>query len=163
MKVAITGVLLCILTACASIERPSSPTGMAHPVNTLPTAEMLEHETDTMFPEYWKNFVTENNILGKTVIKKGMYSDGSSDDIYVDIFDQAKSTSEATDDYPGLAVAQDGYVPVASPRRSGDPYFINVNEGEGGSLYLIDHVSLEKEVVLTNYKMILKFPIANEQ
>lgn len=60
--------------------------------------------------------------------------------IEIIIFDEAGSLSEEEDAYPGIVVAKDGFVPVGGCAvGSGDQYFINAADGEGGPLYRIYH------------------------
>ncbi len=72
-----------------------------------------------------------------------------------------------TEAYPGLVVQKDGFLPVGGCQiGSGDPYFIRISEGAGGSLYQIYHDAVSDEdysrddaivIVLKDYRDILKF------
>lgn len=57
---------------------------------------------------------------------------------------------EAINFWPGIAVATDGYVPVAyCDTGSGDYYYINSNDGSNSCLYRIYHDQVS-EVVYSN-------------
>ncbi len=85
----------------------------------------------------------------------------------MDIMSENMSKDEAENAYPGLIVIKDGYVPIGSCLLgSGDPYFINKNDGENGPIYRIYHDSVfddgyDKnqaiEKVVDNYTKIIKY------
>jgi 5-deoxy-D-glucuronate isomerase len=78
-----------------------------------------------------------------------------------------QTLDEATNCWPGIGVAPDGYVPVASCLiGTGDYYYINVNDGPGGPLYRIYHEAVGEHgykaneavaVVLSNYERLLEY------
>ena len=122
-----------------------------------------------MVPEYWKNFIVSNLLVGKCceIPEKSDLSELDGGDLK--IFSEADIVKEANEFYPGLIVKKDGFIPVASCLQgSGDPYFINVNDGPNGCLYRIyhdaemiddDNYNLDDAVniVLNNYTDLLKF------
>ena len=87
--------------------------------------------------------------------------------IEIAFLDAAGTRQEAEELYPGIAGAADGVVPVGGCAfGSGDPYFINVRDGENGPLYRIYHDSAGPggydraeavAVVLRDYRELLKF------
>jgi len=89
-------------------------------------------------------------------------------DLY--IMDEAMSLQESTEYYPGIGVRNHGYIPVAGCEiGSGDPYFININDGENGPLYCIFHDEVfdenydpEKAIVkvLDNYQDLAKYKVS---
>ncbi|WP_417884517.1 hypothetical protein [Vibrio rumoiensis] len=95
-----------------------------------------------MIPNYWKKFVEENGLEG-AFCKIPPDSDlANLDEEGLDLYimDESSSIQETTEYYPGMYVKSDGYVPVAGCEiGSGNPYFININDGEDGSLYCIFH------------------------
>ncbi|MEO0375638.1 MAG: hypothetical protein AAF329_13635 [Cyanobacteria bacterium P01_A01_bin.17] len=82
-------------------------------------------------------------------------------------YDAEGSQKEAKEFYPGIAVAADGFVPVAyCTEGSGDPYFINSHDGIDGPLYRIYHDAVSQEsynraeavaIVLQTYTDVLRF------
>ena len=124
-----------------------------------------------MIPEYWKDFLNKNNFQ-KSEIEIPASADLSElndEEFGLYILDEKMIMEEATDYYPGIAVKPHGYIPVAGCQHgSGDPYFINTNDGIGGKLYRIYHDEVidknyDKEkaidVVLNNYEDLLKYKI----
>ena len=87
-----------------------------------------------MTHDYWKEFVAQNSLTGKDVsIPED--ADQSKLGAELRILDEDGIRSEAEDVYPGIAVVKDGFLPVGSCLEgSGDPYFINVNDGPRGPL-----------------------------
>src|SRR5690606_7866738 len=85
----------------------------------------------------------------------------------LEIFNNGDAVDEATKYYPGIGVLSHGYIPVAGcSHGSGDPYFININDGESGPLYRIYHDAVfdenyDKEkainIVLKNYEELAKY------
>ena len=119
-----------------------------------------------MFPEYWSDFLAHNALVERsaTVPKTSDLSGLGAD---LQFFSEVEALEESEDFYPGIAVAPDGYIPVASCLKgSGDPYFINKHDGVNGSLYRIYHDAVavmpyKKEeaiaIVLENYESALEF------
>ena len=76
---------------------------------------------------------------------------------------------EATNFWPGIAVAKDGYVPVGSCLSgSGDYYYIRATDGAAGALYRIYHDAVEENgydpneaiaLVLRNYEELLAYVV----
>lgn len=92
-----------------------------------------------LLPDYWTRFIHEHG-LEQAEISVPEEDDASGVGVDLQVFDEAMATDEATNFYPGIAVAKDGFVPVAGcTLGSGDPYFIDVNDGEGGPLYRVYH------------------------
>ena len=119
-----------------------------------------------MFPEYWSNFLAQNALVGRsaTVPKTSDLSGLGAD---LQFFSEAEAIEESEEFYPGIAVAPDGFIPVASCLKgSGDPYFINKHDGVNGVLYRIYHdvvavMPYKKEeaiaIVLKKYESVLAF------
>lgn len=117
-----------------------------------------------MIPDYWRNFIVVNDIIGCDfeVSEEDDLSELGAD---LRIMSIEQCVSEARECYPGIVAIKDGYIPVAMCLEgSGDYYYIQVTEGESGSLYRIYHdaVNGEKieskgiEKVLNNYVSLLK-------
>jgi hypothetical protein len=122
-----------------------------------------------LIPEYWKEFIVSNQLIDQycEIPEESDLSelDGGS----LKIFGESKIIEEANEFYPGLAVKKDGFIPVASCLQdSGDPYFINVNDGVNGCLYRIYHdaemiddesynLNEAVNVVLNNYRDLIKY------
>jgi len=85
----------------------------------------------------------------------------------IEILDDATAEIEATELWPGIGVRKDGFVPVGGCAiGTGDPFFINVNDGPNGPLYQIDHERVGKdgydrseavEVMLEHYQDLLEY------
>jgi len=126
-----------------------------------------------LIPEYWKEFLTTNSLVGQSCAIPEQCDLSELDGGDLKIFDENEIVNEANEFYPGLAVRKDGYIPVASCLQgSGDPYFINVNDGNNGCLYriyhdaeMIDDDSYNMDdavnVVLKNYTDLLKYASVN--
>lgn len=119
-------------------------------------------------PEYWTLFINENNI-SSSEFDIPESNDLSSVSATFTIMDAKNVLQEATECYPGCIVIKDGYVPVgACEIGSGDPYFININDGPNGKLYRIYHDCVLGDnyskdnavaVVLEHYEDMLKFRV----
>jgi len=118
-----------------------------------------------MLPRYWIDFLTANDLRGKSCrLAENEDESGAGADLFV--FTEEQSIDEATNLWPGIAVASDGYVPVAGCLTgSGDPYFIKASEGPNGRLYRIYHDAVSERgykaeeaivVVLQSYALLLK-------
>jgi hypothetical protein len=117
-----------------------------------------------MLPEYWVTFV-ELKGLTKAEIEIPAAADLSEIDdegVGLYIFDEKMSDDESSNYYPGVGVKKSGFVPVAGCQLgTGDPYFININDGKCGPLYRIYHDQVFDEnfdrgravdLVLKNYE-----------
>jgi len=116
-----------------------------------------------MIPEYWKEFITKNNVIGSN------FEISEDDDLSkfgadIEIMTLEQCVDEATECYPGIVAIKENYFPVASCLTgSGDYYYINTTEGSGGALYRIYHDEVENEKltedavdkVLNNYEQLL--------
>ena len=119
-----------------------------------------------MHPEYWSEFLRLNALVGREVCIPEE-QDESELGAELKLYDEEASREEAEEYYPGIAVASDGFVPVATCiSGSGNPYLINTADGSGGPLYRIYHESVAAEpydrsdavaVVLPNYEQLLRF------
>lgn len=117
-------------------------------------------------PPHWVNFLAAHNLIGREV-SISESADRSGVGVDMEFLNEADSLSELQDAYPGLAVVADGFVPVGSCLiGSGDPYFINLADGEGGPLYRIYHDSVSEHgydrstavaVVLEDYRELLQY------
>ena len=116
--------------------------------------------------DYWRTFLEQHHLVGRE-ISVPEDSDVSGIGIEIEILDEQGSQSEQTGYYPGIAVAAAGFIPVGGCGiGSGDPYFINVRDGEGGPLYRIYHDEVVDQhydakaaivVVLKDYRELLDF------
>ncbi len=119
-----------------------------------------------MLPKYWIDFIKKYNLIG-SYIEIPEEIDLSELGTEMEIMTEKMCLEEAEDAYPGLIVIKDGYVPIGSCQiGSGDPYFINKNDGENGPLYRIYHDSVFEDgynkdeaidKVLDNYSKILNY------
>ena len=103
-----------------------------------------------MIPEYWRNFVTENEIIGCDfeVPEDEDLSELGAD---LKIMSIEQCISEATECYPEIVALKEGYVPVAMCLAgSGDYYYIKTTEGKHGSLYRIYHDAVDGEKIAIN-------------
>ena len=117
-----------------------------------------------MHPPYWSQFLRDHRLVGRC-IKIPEAADASGLGGELQVYTAEQSREEAEQFYPGIAVAPDGFVPVAQCLGgSGDPYFINIRDGEGGPLYRIYHDAVAVEpydpaeavaVVLSDYRHLL--------
>ena len=117
-----------------------------------------------MLPEYWSQFLNENGLVG-AAIQIAEQNDLSGLGADLQFLNQQQSIDEATNFWPGIGVAKDGYVPVAMCLLgSGDYYYINTNDGSNGPLYRIYHDAVHESgydpnnaiaVVLKNYETLL--------
>lgn len=115
---------------------------------------------------YWRTFVEQHHLVGREISVPDD-RDVSGVGAEIEILDESGIQFEQTGLYPGIAVAAAGYIPVGSCSiGSGDPYFINVHDGEGGPLYRIYHDEVVDEhydseaavaVVLKDYRELLKY------
>ena len=85
--------------------------------------------------------------------------------IFIEILNDECVEREAKENWPGIGVIKDGFIPVAGS-ASGDPLFINVHDGPNGPLYLIDHEKVGPdgynraeavEIMLERYDDLLKY------
>lgn len=117
-------------------------------------------------PPYWTTFLAAHKLTGREVSIPET-ADRSGVGVDMEFLNEAGFLSESQDAYPGLAVAADGFVPVGSCSiGSGDPYFINLVDGEGGPLYRIYHDCVSEHgydrsaavaVVLDDYRELLHY------
>lgn len=120
-----------------------------------------------MIPKFWIKFLDENALRGVECEIPKDADLSQLDGGCLEVFDETNILDEANNFYPGLVVKNDGYIPVAGcSHGSGDPYFININDGEFGPLYRIYHDDVHDdsydknqaiEVVLANYKLLAEF------
>jgi hypothetical protein len=119
-----------------------------------------------MLPNYWRRFVEVNALRGASFSFEAQH-DESGVGADLQILTDEQSYDEATNFWPGIGVAKDDYVPVASCLSgSGDYYYINTNDGPNGRLYRIYHDSVGENgynpdeaiaVVLTQYEQLLAY------
>ena len=96
-----------------------------------------------MFPDFWVRFVMDNGLVGARVEVPEEH-DQSKLGIDLEFLTSEQSIDEATNFWPGLAVANDGYVPVGSCLcGSGDYYYIRATDGAAGPLYRIYHDAVD--------------------
>ncbi len=116
-----------------------------------------------MVPEYWKEFIEKYQLVGKA-LEIDEDRDLSGVGIEIQIMTDEQIFDEATNCYPGITVANEGYIPIGICLvGSGDSYYINNNDGKCGALYRIYHDAVsETEIsdgaihkVLENYEQLL--------
>jgi len=91
-----------------------------------------------MVPSYWLKFITEKSLVGADV--EIPWEDDDQMTHSIEIFNEKNCIDEAINYWPGIGVTKDGFVPIGGcSTGSGDPYFINTNDGENGPLYQIYH------------------------
>ncbi len=115
---------------------------------------------------YWRTFVEQHHLVGREISVPDD-RDISEVGIEIEILGEEAIHSEQTAAYPGIAVAEAGYIPVGGCSiGTGDPYFINIHDGEGGPLYRIYHDEVVDQnynpktaiaVVLKDYRELLNF------
>ncbi|MDT0581712.1 hypothetical protein [Brumicola blandensis] len=125
-----------------------------------------------MIPKYWVDFIADNSLIGKYCEIPEEIDLSELDGGDLRIFNRNEILEEANEFYPGLAVIKEGFIPVAiCLQGSGDPYFINANDGKSGRLYRIYHdaemvddnsYNLDDAVniVLNDYNDLLKYVCA---
>ena len=119
-----------------------------------------------MLPSYWADFIEQHQLVHREVSIPEQH-DLSGIGVDLHIFDAESAREEAEEAYPGIAVAPDGFIPVAGCCiGSGDPFFINTRDGANGPLYQIYHDAVSEEsydpkeaiaIVLKNYEDLHKF------
>ena len=117
-------------------------------------------------PQYWINFLIESNLQDQS-FEIPAQNDLSQLGAMFKLLDEKEIECEMDDYHPGIIVKDDGFIPVASCLKgSGDPYFINVNDGPGGALYRIYHDVVHNhtydqeeavDVVITSYSQLKSF------
>jgi hypothetical protein len=114
-----------------------------------------------MIPIYWKKFVENHNLIGQEI---EFPWPGESDlNAIIEILDYNAIKMEATEYWPGIGALKHGYIPVGGCAiGTGDPFFININDGEDGPLYKIDHeettdITKGIYVMLQSYKSLIEW------
>lgn len=124
---------------------------------------------EKMIPDYWIEFLNKSNLRDIECEIPEESDLSEIDGGCLEIFNENNIKDEATNYYPGIGVLNDGYIPVAGcSHGSGDPYFININDGKSGPLYRIYHDEVIDENyskdsainrVLNNYEDLLKYKV----
>jgi hypothetical protein len=125
-----------------------------------------------MFPQYWIDFLEREGLVNRDVeIPEDRDLSGFGADMR--FCTSNESIDEAENYQPGITVAPLGYVPVGHCLfGSGDPYFINSNDGKNGALYRVCHeyadqepLNMERlvELVLKNYEDALLYLRPNSE
>jgi hypothetical protein len=117
-----------------------------------------------MFPDFWVRFISSNGLVG-AIAEVPAEGDQSGLGVDLQFLTPEQSIDEATNSWPGLAVAKDGYVSVGSCLRgSGDYHYIRATDGAAGPLYRIYHDAVDENgydpneaiaVVLRSYEELL--------
>lgn len=117
-------------------------------------------------PKYWIIFLDSHELRG-IEIEINEEHDLSEMGVSLKVFNEHEIMDEMNNYYPGMVVKNDNYIPIASCScGSGDPYFINSNDGQKGKLYRIYHDEFSEEkydkdsaidLVLENYESLLNF------
>ena len=117
----------------------------------------------TLLPEHWKTFVAKYSLVGAEIELPWPGEDDLT--IFIEILNDEGVEREAKENWPGIGVVKDGFIPVAGS-ASGDPLFINHHDGLNGPLYLIDHEKVGTdsynrteavETMLEHYEELLKY------
>ncbi|BFI94791.1 MAG: hypothetical protein RSP_03010 [Rhodanobacter sp.] len=118
------------------------------------------------YPEYWQTFVSAHDLVGASACVDEEH-DLSGLGVDLAFLTEAQAHEELTLCWPGIGVAANGYIPVAScSEGSGDYYYINSNDGANGPLYRIYHDSVGPQgydpkeaiaMVFKNYEAILDY------
>jgi hypothetical protein len=121
-------------------------------------------------PPYWQMFLEQHRLIGRQFFVP-VQSDLSGVGAVIEILDEQGIRTEQTEAYPGIGVSKAGYVTVGDcSSGTGDPYFINAHDGEGGPLYRIYHEEVIDEnydparaivIVLKDYREMLKYADAS--
>lgn len=120
----------------------------------------------TEIPKYWIEFINNQQLRGREIeIPESV--DLSNVGACIEIMQEKDCEIEMKDLYPGLVVVKDNFIPVGNcSLGTGDPYFININEGPNGKLYRIYHDEVFDEnydqaqaidIVLEDYRDLLKY------
>ena len=117
-------------------------------------------------PPYWQTFLEQHRLVGRE-FSIPVEGDLSGVGAAIEILDEQAIRAEQTEAYPGIGVSKAGFVPVGGCSiGTGDPYFINARDGEGGPLYRIYHDEVTGEnydsdkaiaMVLKDYRELLKY------
>ncbi len=121
-----------------------------------------------VIPIYWKDFVEQHALSGAEIdIPSGIDPTGAGAEF--EILSDVSIRQEAEELFPGIGVAADGFVPVGGcVIGTGDPYFINSNDGPCGPLYRIYHDAVSDagydrndavDLILNDYSELLKFKV----
>lgn len=122
-----------------------------------------------MIPEYWKAFITQNELVGEYFEIPESADLSELDGGNLKLLSDNQIIDETNEFYPGIAVKKFGFIPVGScSLGSGDPYFININDGVNGKLYrvyhdaeMVDEESYNMDeavnIVLADYTELLKY------
>ena len=98
-----------------------------------------------MLPIYWLRFVESNELSGHTA-RVAEDADLSTLGADMKFLTAEQSVDELTNFWPGIGVAKDGFVPVASCLSgSGDYYYINTKDGLNGPLYRVYHDAVHED------------------
>lgn len=118
-----------------------------------------------LIPDYWRRFVDTHHLVGREI----EFPWPGEEDLtaIIEILDDRGVEMEANELWPGIGIKKDGFVPVGGCSiGSGDPYCINIHDGEDGPLYVADHERVGPDgyepkeaitVVLESYKELLNF------
>lgn len=115
---------------------------------------------------YWQAFIQKYSLIG-IELSVPPEEDLSGVGAEIEILTDDGVRLEQTELYPGIAVSKHGFIPVGGcSLGTGDPYFINSSDGEGGPLYRIYHDEVTDDaydadraiaVVLKDYRDLLKY------
>jgi hypothetical protein len=127
---------------------------------------LTKHSFGVSMPPYWQKFVEQHGLVGREIFVPPD-CDLSGVGAEIETLDESSRLTEQTELYPGMAVSSAGFVPVGDcSLGSGDPYFINERDGQGGPLYRIYHDQVTDQsydavkaiaVVLRDYKELMKY------
>jgi hypothetical protein len=93
-----------------------------------------------MIPDYWSEFIESNNLVGKEFDIPTNLDQSDIKEGVLKFFDEKEIEEESNEYFPGIGVRASGFIAVACCMRgSGDPYFINLNDGANGKLYRVYH------------------------
>ena len=119
----------------------------------------------TLLPNHWKNFVIQNQLIGQEI--EFPWPDEEDLEAVIEILGDESIERETNEQYPGLIIKKDDYIPVAGCSiGTGNQYCINLKDGENGPLYLVDHAQVVDEnydpkkaiiIMLKHYQDLLNY------
>lgn len=121
-------------------------------IATLEEITALNQDCEGIIPNWYTELLLKYPICG---LELGWQQDEAEDDddgiSWMQWSNLEMMRSETIECYPGFAIYKHGYLNVATcSHGSGDPYFINTNEGENPRLLRVYHDVSE------NYEVIIK-------
>jgi hypothetical protein len=129
---------------------------------TIPRADFdaLAVELDLAIPPWFKELFTTVPICGLELAWQAFEPECDYDGTQVlEWADGPGMRSESLECYPGCVIREHGFVSVGGDATGGgNPYFINLNEGEDPALYQIDHDISDQaaEIIASGRRLVSK-------